>query len=776
MRLSIKTLIILISLIFTGEVLLAQNSQIQIVQRNNNKPLTYANISWQVLNQPKWMGYAASDEKGYIDIPVDADKEIIISVTSVGYKSVWDTIVQNKIKVIYVEEDVLNLEQVTVTGTRTQHTLKRAPILTQVITHKELERIDAVTVTDVLEAEVPGIEMGRHGYGPSMKVQGLDPQYTLILIDGERMAGETGGNVDYSRLNAANIERIEILRGASSALYGSNAMGGVINIITKKPQKKLDVSVSLRYAEKNQKNYDKNKTFPTVYERDFFKNQDKLNLNGNINLGFRHKNFYCHTFVNYKSYDGYHIEDKERLEKKFVYIDTSTYYNFGSSTISGFQNYTIKQKFGYTDDKWDVQIFGNYYEHEDFPVALFDYRYDTTSVDKAVVEYAYNWKHDKFKNYTIGGYVNYNVSNNKKIRLSHNTDVYDKFDVFEKSGTEVHNYRNTVNNTKFNYTLRLKKHNLFTGVENLYEILETDMFNADESMEEKTTNDVVLILQDEIQLSQKLQAVVGVRGGYHTTFDFHASPSVTFKYNINPFNIRLNYAMGYRAPTLKELFMDWSHMGMFQIVGNSDLKPETSNYFSFSLDFLNKKKNLNVTVITSYNDIKDKIDNLFITEDVIKYLNMDEVEIFNVEAILKWRISQNFNFKGGYIYTSRHADNEAVSLSDVSPHALTTQLEYLYAKNKIKGSVNLSGKIYGKKTLDAYETDVDETDVLYNQIYELHYPSYAIFNLTATCSYGAHITLSAGAKNIFDYRAPVVTMNTTPTVGRRFFTALTFRF
>ena len=776
MKAKLRALFLLVMIMSTSNLLQAQDSQIQLLQKNSNKPLTYANVSWQVLNQSEWNGYAASDDKGYINIPVVSDKNIIVNATCVGYKPICDTIIPSNTNIIYVEEDLLNLEQVTVTGTRTQHTLKQAPILTQIITSKELERIDAMTVTDILEAEVPGIEMGRHGYGPSMKVQGLDPQYTLILIDGERMAGETGGNVDYSRLNAANIERIEILRGASSALYGSNAMGGVINIITQKPQKKLDVSVSLRYAEKNQKNYDKNKTFPTVYERDFFKNQDKLNLNGNIKFGFRHKNFYSHTFVNYKSHDGYHIEDKERLEKKFADIDTSTYYYFGSSSISGFQDYTIKQKIGYTDDKWDVQISGNYYEHEDLPVALYDYRYDTTSVEKAIIEKPYNWKHDKFKNYTIGGFANYNLANNEMIRFSHHTDIYDKFDVFEKKGTEFHNYRNSVNNTKLNYTLRLKKHNFFAGLENLYEILEADMFNEDESMEEKTTNDVVLILQDEIQLMPKLQAVIGLRGGYHTTFDFHGSPSITFKYNINPLNIRLNYAIGYRAPNLKELFMDWSHMGMFQIVGNSDLKPETSNYYSFSLDFINKNKNLNATIITSYNNIKDKIDNLFITEDVIKYFNMDKVEIFNVEAILKWRISQNFNFKGGYIYTSRHEDNEAVSLSDLSPHALTTQLEYLYAKNKIKGSLNLSGKIYGKKTLDAYETDVDETDVLYNKIYELHYPSYAIFNLTATCSYGAHITLSAGAKNIFDYKAPVVTMNTSPTVGRRLFTALTFRF
>ncbi|HNV52991.1 MAG TPA: TonB-dependent receptor plug domain-containing protein, partial [Tenuifilaceae bacterium] len=116
--------------------------------------------------------------------------------------------------------------------------MKETPVLTQLVSRKDISGIKATTVNDILEMEIPSVEMNLHGYGAALSSQGLEGKYTLVLIDGERMAGENDGNVDFSRINAANIEQVEIVKGASSALYGSNAIGSVINIITKKPSKK----------------------------------------------------------------------------------------------------------------------------------------------------------------------------------------------------------------------------------------------------------------------------------------------------------------------------------------------------------------------------------------------------------------------------------------------------------------------------------------------------------------------------------------------------------
>lgn len=766
--------IFLIALLTITGALFAQSPVLILNQKNTQQPVQYANVCWQLLDNLAQKGNAVSDDKGKVKLGAKIGERIILSVTCIGCKPVYDTILVKQSQVINVEEDILNLEQVTVTGTRTTHTLKEAPVLTQMVTRREIERIDATTIIDILETEVPGIEMGRHGYGQTMSVQGLEPQYTLILIDGERMAGETGGNVDYSRINASNIERIEIVRGASSALYGSNAMGGVINIITKKPRKKFDISANIRYAQPNQSNYNSEQTYPSVWERDFFKNQDKKNINTNLSLGFRNKKFYTNTFFNYKSFDGYHIEDKEKLKYHYVNADTIVQGNLGTMTISGFTDYTINQKVGYENDKWAFELRGNYYEHEEFPVKEYNYLFDFHP--DSIKTYGHTKTHEFYKNYTLGGKVAYKLSSSNSIQINHNSDVYNKYDVFEEAGNTKLNYKNTFHNTKVNCSYAVNsKHNLFMGIENLHEILETDMFISDASrLIPKSSNDAVIVLQDEFKISSRLNTVIGLRGGYHSTFDFHASPSLTVRYNLKPVNLRFNYAKGYRSPTLKELYMDWSHMGMFQIVGSTDLKPETNDYFAFSADYINKNKNLNATVISSFNQINNKIDGVWSSDSLVNYLNLDKVKVFNIETILKWRVHTNFNLKGGYVYTNQIKDNEVVSLSEVSPHALTSQFEFLYTKNKFRLTANLAGKFYSKKTIEGKEDDEDSP--LFEETYEIRYPSYSLWNLIANMNYGKHIGLSMGLKNLFNYTSPTVTMNTTPNIGRRYFISCTYKF
>ncbi len=746
------TLLVFFCISATG-TLFAQKAKLLLVEKQNTKPVPYATIAWQELHNASNKGYAVSNEKGEAELDVRLGKTIILTVSSIGCKSLCDTLKIEASQSIFIEEDVLNLSQITVTGTRTQHTLKNAPVLTQVITRQEIERTDATGITDVLEAEMPGMEMNRNGYGANMTMQGLDAQYTLILIDGERMAGETGGNVDYSRINASNIERIEIVRGASSTLYGSNAMGGVVNVITKKARKKFDISAGWRYAQNNQKNYHLG-SYHLNYEEDFYKNQDKKNLNGNLSLGYRNKNFYTNTFFNLKSFDGYVLSDKEGLKHRYKDVDTTVVNDLGSTGISGFSDYSISHKTGYDDGKkWAAELRGRFYKHEVFPVS------------------AGNWLHDLYKSYTLGGHASHRFSKKSKLKLSHNTDIYDKYDVYErKNNEEKLNYKNTFHNTRLSYTTRIAgKHNVFIGAENLSEMLKTDMFVYDASeMVNKSTYDAVIVLQDEYHISEKLDAVLGVRTGYHSAFKSHFSPSATLKYKPADFlNLRANYARGFRSPTLKELYMNWDHLGMFQIIGNSNLQPETNDYFAFSADLIDTKRKLNLSLISSYNKVYDKIDGVWQGDSVVTYLNLDDVNLFNLEAIVKWRAHRHFNFKGGYVYTHRKRKTDAISLSEVSPHALSSQFEFLYSLKKLRLSANLAGKFYGGKTVTSENTNKEST--LYGKKYAIDYPAYWLWNFTANIHYGRHFWVSCGFKNLFDYTSPTVTMNTSPSIGRRFF-------
>ncbi len=753
-----KGYFILLTLLIISYTLKAQQVGVlgKLMEEHSDQAVPYANILWESLEKPSVKGTCVSDDKGEFRINTSVGDRIQITISCISYKRYSEELVVKAENEFRLKEDILNLEQITITGTRTRHILKDAPVLTQLISNKEIERVDVSVISDVLELEVPGIETSRHGFGQSMSIQGLGPQYTLILVDGERMAGEVGGNIDYSRINAANIERVEIVRGASSALYGSNAMGGVINIITKQPKDQFHITINTRYQQDNQQNYDKDKFYDKEYLRTFDKNKDRLNLNGNLNIDYRNKHFYTSTYLNYKSLDGYILKDQEA--QKNHYEDTVVLSDLGQVSISGFEDYTISNKTGYSKNNWDIELRANLYQHRDFSMTF----------GKGL--------HEMYRSNTLGVKSNYRFFDDTKIQVSHNMDTYKKYDVFSRKGDSTSvNYIDIFQNTKVNITKPIgSRQVLFAGIENLYETLETDMFVSDaSSLVLKKANDLVLFAQDELKVSDDFDMVMGVRGGYHSSFALHASPSVTLKYKLKPLNLRVNYARGYRSPTLKELYMNWSHLGMFQIIGSKDLKAETNDYAALSIDFINETSDFNATVIGSYNRIYNKIDNIFTSDSTVNYLNLDLVQVLNIEALIKWRINKYFYYKGAYVYTDQNKADKVVSLSEVSPHAFTNQLEFVINRGRFQFSTNINGKIFSKKVIEQENTAF--LSPLYGQVYKVNYPAYSLWNLTTNLSYNERITVSAGLKNMFNYRSPTVTMNTSPTIGRRYFVSIRYK-
>jgi outer membrane receptor for ferrienterochelin and colicins len=153
-------------------------------------------------------------------------------------------------------DSVVNLNEVVVTATRTPKLLKDVPYVTKVITAQDIQKVDVNTIEDLLKTLLPGVEFTYSmNQQTSLNMQGFGGNAVLFLIDGERLAGETLDNVDYDRLTLNNVERIEIVKGAASSLYGSNAVGGVVNIITKKQTRKLSVNVYSRWSAYDSRRY-----------------------------------------------------------------------------------------------------------------------------------------------------------------------------------------------------------------------------------------------------------------------------------------------------------------------------------------------------------------------------------------------------------------------------------------------------------------------------------------------------------------------------------------
>ncbi|WP_244299044.1 TonB-dependent receptor plug domain-containing protein [Flavobacterium nitrogenifigens] len=209
-----------------------------------------------------------------------------------------------------VETNELSEVKVT-TATRTERVLSSLPLPMTIITSEAIMKSGVTRLNEILSEQTGIILIPDESGFEGIQMQGLDAAYTMILIDGVPLVGRSAGVLDLSRVSVGNIERIEIVKGASSALYGSEAMGGVINVITKRPKKDTFTgSLSYRYA-----------TFNTN--------------DANTNLLWKKKKFSANLFANFYSTDGYDLDKSTPLKNVEPFynftIQPKIYYDFSEN-------------------------------------------------------------------------------------------------------------------------------------------------------------------------------------------------------------------------------------------------------------------------------------------------------------------------------------------------------------------------------------------------------------------------------------------------------------
>ncbi len=730
-------------------ITVAQHGTIKVIDEKSGQGLPYVHISLRLPENGKEL-FLVANSNGVVDNPYQ--DTCLISISYMGYKTLQDTLFPQASSTFYLEPDIFDLDQVVVTATRTNKALKDAPVITQVINSRAIKNSGTTRVDELLTQEVPGLEMQRGGFGSDIKLQGLDAKNILILVDGERLAGETGNNIDYSRLNTANVERIEVVKGAASALYGSQAMGGVINIITKKSRKPLEISAGVRWTQPNERNY------PDLDEKDdkylSKKNLDLVNLNLNLSAGYKLKHFSGRTDFMSKSFDGYLLYDKKPITKEFINIDTviDNALNPFPTGINGYRDYSVAQKFEIPImSKLDLELNGNYYHHNEY-----DFVPDNV--------------YQNFEDYSYGGKLQYQISERYHLTASYHYDNYRKFDYYEKLDEKAMNYRNVFINPKLLGNFKAGKYQEFTGgVEYLSESLTTDKF-SDDSLSEKKTATSVFFAQDDITLGNHWNFILGARFDNHSVFGLHFSPKLSGMYKLKHWTFRANYAKGFRSPNLKELYMDWP-VAWFTIKGDENLKPETNNYFSGSVEIGNSF--INASATGYYNKLKNKIDGEWQNgQTVYQYVNVSEAVLSGFEMMMQIYFLNHFMLSGAYNYLSdKRPQGELVS--SASPHTGNIKLNYQLTKRKYKLNVNLNVNIIGAKNYQVSEP-VDYRGEIVEGIYPVHFDAYAIWRLTVSQHFLNGINIIVGVDNLFDYRADVVSFNTSTSPGRKGFVSLNF--
>ncbi len=736
----------LLTILFLNNILFSQNTKIKLLDSNTKEPVFYANIILGSLQNHKKM-YLISSING--EFTNSYSEKMLVTISLIGYKTLTDTLLPSESKTIFLIPDVFNLEQVVVTATRTNKMLKNTPVITQVINANDIQTKGYTKLENVLENELPGLDFQQVGYGTDINMHGLSSKNILILVDGEKLAGENGNNIDYSRINTSDIDRIEIVKGASSALYGSQAMGGVINIITKKTKKHLELNIVSKLTERNQVNYKNVKITDDNYKYKLY--VDMPNIENSATIGLNFYNVSSRTNFSRKSFDGYKLIDLYSQSYKAINIDTTIVYPKEQTNVDGFQDYTISQTLSYNlKSNFNVNLYGSYYNHNQY-----DFNIDN--------------KYQNYEDITYGGNIVYKFNDKFNLKAFFNRDEYNKYDYLEKLFEKKINYKNVYVNPKIVADLEIfNRHSIIIGSEYFAEGLLSDKYIKD-TLTNQSINNYVFYFQDDIVLNEKINFVIGVRADVHSTFGLYPSPKLSAMYRIKSNVLRFNYAKGFRSPTLKELYMNWDMLGMFTIKGDVNLKPETNNYISLSYEYT--QNNFNVATTFYKNWIINKIDGEWQeNQTVYKYVNIYNAELSGVEVLLRYKFLKHVNFGGGYSFVVDNRSAES-QISTISPHSATVKIEYNFSKSFYTSLISINGKITGAKNYQ------DFADILYRgenvkAIYNVHYNAFSIWNLSFSQKIYNSTNLIFGVNNIFDYKPDLVNFNTSINPGRRVFVSL----
>ena len=497
------------------------------------------------------------------------------------------------------------LQEIVVTGTGTQHLLKNAPVQTEVITRRMLESYGGKSLEEILGGLTASFAFNEGDMGSQMQLNGLGNNYILILIDGKRIHGDVGGENDLGLIDPQNIEKIEIVKGAQSALYGSDAMAGVINIITKKhTEKGIYADNSTRYGTHND-----------------LRQHNTLALN----IG----KFSSQTNFQLQRNDGWQNTAEEWAEG-VVLTDSR------NMTVNKFRNWQIAERLTYQLlPNLSLYAEGSYYKknilrptngrHPSCDVYTYDLRYNNASASiggkmyltkKDYLSLDVDWnKHAYYYDYTAKHYdyvllqgEEYGDQNGEWFSVA----MLPGQSKLQSDQQRVMGLLKGIFYLPYDNTLN-------TGVEYRY-----DYLKAPERTETGTADDwtAAMYVQDEWRFecgnSVATHLTAGLRLVDNRNFGFHLTPKVSTMLSYGDFRFRLGWSQGFKTPTVKELHYRYLHMmgsSTFFNIGNLNLNPQTSNYYSANVEYRGSKLSASVTGYIN------KLDNM------IALVNVSEGEI-----------------------------------------------------------------------------------------------------------------------------------------------------
>lgn len=740
------TTILFLMLLICVHTAAQQKVKLEVLEKGTEQPIIAANVIYadnEALRNPQ---YAITNTSGQAELKLPSKGICYYKVTYIGYVPVTGKIggTQDE-KVIYMKEDDLGINEVVVTGSRTARPIKMSPVTTQVLGGKALVDAGYSNLQQALQQETPGLNIQKVGFGNEISMQGLDARHVLFLMDGERMTGDMAGNLDYERFNLHAIDRVEIVKGASSTLYGSRAAGAVINLITKKTDKPLSIDAGIRYGQMNERNYKHPQPKDFLYM--FEQNADRPNLQSWVSAGFKAGKFTSQTDVWYSESDAFYMYQAEN-DKKVYTKEANPFLPHDITVVSnavrppmgieGKEHITVSQKLYYNPNpNLSVLIYGS---------SFFMNTYDL--IQDMTFSQARDW--------TAGTKVTYHVKDWFSVTGSLHADFYDRFKRHERIDKRQKDYESSIYQPRLTVTSNyFNGHSLILGMEHTSDELTSDRFsgNANHDLKTRALKETEYFLQDEWTINPRWMISAGIRTNFSKAFGFMGMPKVAAKYSPDKhWSLRANYSMGYRSPSIKELFFNWDHLGMFMIRGNENMRPEKNNYFSLGAEYSNDRLFVSGTAYGNY--FRDKIEGVWRIYDMqynFEYTNLSQQRLLGLEVLARWSVLDCLTLNGTYSFVDV-SKNKGIQVNTTSPHAATASMDYKYMKKNYRLNAVFSASYMGGKKFDVQDrVFVKEENKSYDAYFRCDLPQYVLCNLSVSQTFWNKVKLTLGMDNLFNY-------------------------
>ncbi len=681
------------------------------------------------------------------------------------------------------------LDEVVVTATRNERSMGALPMPVSLITNAQIKTIGSLRLNDVLTEQTGLVIVPQvNAQGNGIQMQGLNPDYTLILIDGEPIIGRYTGSLELSRIAVGSIKQIEIVKGPSSSLYGSDALAGVINIITERPQGNRG-NFSTRYGTNN--------TF---------------DMAGGMSLTGKKMGMYL--FGNRFSSDGYDLSPE----------------NFGN-TVSPFTNYTLNSKITYRiSSDMDLTLSGRYFTESQ----QFNFEVESngelirTAGDGTTADWNFNpvFTHrvsEKLK--TVARFYSTRYKTKTQLELESDGSPYYKDD-FKQS------FLRPELNAEYFFN---KKSILTLGTGYIYERVQTSRYGDVERRTQETTYG---LFQHEWFPTEKFLVIFGGRLDYNSIYGSQFSPKISTRFEVNKkLTLKMSGGVGFKAPDFRQLYFNFSNSagGGYSVLGTEvaisrlaelDAAGQIEIYLfdPAKLGNLKAERSLSLNVGAhlevspslrmELNTFRNSIDNLIETQavaittsgqSIYSYRNILRAYTQGIESDFSFRILKHVSLSFGYqmLFAKDKDVARAVKQGDVywrDPNTLVTKrlnpTEYfgLYNRSRHTGNVKI---FYAniKKGIEAnlriiYRGKFGVGDIRGNiqgqvipasdrnnnsilDVYDQFVDGYAVVNISAAKTIKQLVRFQLGVDNLFDYTDSIVIPNLP---GRLFYASVSCSF